>query len=38
MEADLTLLGITAIEDALQEGVAETITRIREAGLAVNKL
>uniref|UniRef100_A0A8C1KIU4 Phospholipid-transporting ATPase n=1 Tax=Cyprinus carpio TaxID=7962 RepID=A0A8C1KIU4_CYPCA len=35
MEKDLTLLGVTAIEDRLQEGVPETIATLRRAGLKV---
>ncbi|KAG1939757.1 phospholipid-transporting ATPase IC isoform X1 [Pimephales promelas] len=35
MEKDLTLLGVTAIEDRLQEGVPETIATLRRAGVKV---
>ncbi|XP_051549616.1 phospholipid-transporting ATPase IC isoform X1 [Myxocyprinus asiaticus] len=35
METDLTLLGVTAIEDRLQEGVPETIATLRRAGVKV---
>ncbi|RXN31097.1 phospholipid-transporting ATPase IC-like protein [Labeo rohita] len=35
MEKDLTLLGVTAIEDRLQEGVPETISTLRRAGVKV---
>ncbi|CAJ0750755.1 3796_t:CDS:10 [Entrophospora sp. SA101] len=35
IEKDLTLLGATAIEDKLQEGVPECITSLREAGIKV---
>ncbi|XP_047444139.1 phospholipid-transporting ATPase IC [Mugil cephalus] len=35
MEEDLQLLGVTAIEDRLQEGVPETIALLQEAGLKV---
>ena len=35
IEDDLEFLGVTAIEDRLQEGVPETIKSLREAGLAV---
>ncbi|KAJ0032337.1 hypothetical protein NQD34_002418 [Periophthalmus magnuspinnatus] len=33
MERDLLLLGLTAIEDRLQEGVPETIAMLQQAGL-----
>lgn len=33
VEKDLTLLGTTAIEDKLQEGVGESIEKIRRAGI-----
>ena len=33
IENDMTLLGVTAIEDKLQEGVAESIEKIRRAGI-----
>ncbi|KAG7274166.1 hypothetical protein CRUP_013700, partial [Coryphaenoides rupestris] len=35
MERDLVLLGATAIEDRLQEGVPETIEMLRKAGLKI---
>ncbi|KAM4547872.1 phospholipid-transporting ATPase IC [Odontesthes bonariensis] len=35
MERDLQLLGVTAIEDRLQEGVSETIALLQEAGIKV---
>ncbi|XP_035267984.1 phospholipid-transporting ATPase IC isoform X2 [Anguilla anguilla] len=35
MEAELTLLGVTAIEDRLQEGVSRTISVLRQAGVKV---
>lgn len=35
METDLELIGSTAIEDRLQEGVSETIHFMREAGIKV---
>ncbi|CAL8349182.1 unnamed protein product [Gadus morhua 'NCC'] len=35
MESQLLLLGATAIEDRLQEGVPETIALLREAGLKI---
>ncbi|CBY21589.1 unnamed protein product [Oikopleura dioica] len=35
IEKDLELLGVTAFEDRLQEGVPETIRDLRQAGLAV---
>lgn len=35
VENDLELLGVTAIEDRLQDGVPETIRDLRRAGLAV---
>lgn len=35
LEANLTLLGITAVEDQLQEGVAETMTALRQAGICL---
>jgi len=33
IETGLTVLGVTAIEDKLQDGVAETIKQVREAGV-----
>ncbi|XP_041861295.1 phospholipid-transporting ATPase IC isoform X1 [Melanotaenia boesemani] len=35
MERDLQLLGVTAIEDRLQDGVPETIALLQEAGVKV---
>ncbi|KAL7866652.1 hypothetical protein AOLI_G00144660 [Acnodon oligacanthus] len=35
MEKELTMLGVTAIEDRLQEGVPETISSLRRAGVKV---
>ncbi|XP_036374982.1 phospholipid-transporting ATPase IC [Megalops cyprinoides] len=35
MESELTLLGVTAIEDRLQVGVPETINTLRQAGVKV---
>ena len=35
LEDNLTLLGVTAVEDRLQDGVSETIEKIRHAGIAV---
>ncbi|XP_029939575.1 phospholipid-transporting ATPase IC [Salarias fasciatus] len=35
MERDLLLLGVTAIEDQLQDGVPETIALLQEAGIRV---
>uniref|UniRef100_A0A3B3THL5 Phospholipid-transporting ATPase n=1 Tax=Paramormyrops kingsleyae TaxID=1676925 RepID=A0A3B3THL5_9TELE len=35
MERELTLLGVTAIEDQLQVGVPETIATLRQAGIKV---
>ncbi|KAI5620717.1 phospholipid-transporting ATPase IC isoform X2, partial [Silurus asotus] len=35
MERELTILGVAAIEDRLQEGVPETIVSLRRAGLKV---
>ncbi|KAL7719530.1 Phospholipid-transporting ATPase [Entamoeba marina] len=35
LEVDLKLLGATAIEDQLQEGVPETVQALREAGMKV---
>uniref|UniRef100_A0A3Q4GVI2 ATPase phospholipid transporting 8B3 n=1 Tax=Neolamprologus brichardi TaxID=32507 RepID=A0A3Q4GVI2_NEOBR len=35
MEMDLQLLGVTAIEDRLQDGVPETIALLQEAGIKV---
>ncbi|XP_019936885.2 phospholipid-transporting ATPase IC [Paralichthys olivaceus] len=35
MEQDMQLLGVTAIEDRLQEGVPETIALLQQAGLKV---
>ena len=35
IEQGLTLLGATAVEDRLQDGVPETIISLREAGIQV---
>ena len=35
IESDMTYIGCSGIEDALQEGVAETIQSLREAGIVV---
>ncbi|XP_020848013.1 phospholipid-transporting ATPase VB isoform X2 [Phascolarctos cinereus] len=35
LETQLTLLGATGIEDRLQEGVPDTITALREAGIQI---
>lgn len=35
METGLTLLGVTAVEDRLQEGVQETLEGLRAAGIKV---
>lgn len=35
IETDLTLLGATAIEDKLQEGVPETIAKLSEANIKI---
>lgn len=35
IETDLELLGATGIEDKLQEGVPETISSLRAAGIVV---
>ena len=35
MEVGLSLLGATAVEDRLQEGVADTLAALGEAGLVV---
>ena len=34
-EDGLTLLGVTAVEDRLQEGVPETLEKLRAAGIKV---
>lgn len=36
METGLQLLGVTAVEDRLQEGVEETLELLRAAGIKVN--
>ena len=36
IERDLHLLGATGVEDRLQDGVPETITALREAGIQVH--
>ena len=33
MEKDLTVLGTVGIEDSLQDGVQETIVKLRSAGI-----
>ena len=38
IEKGLTLLGATAVEDKLQDGVPETIVSLREAGIKVCSL
>lgn len=35
VEKDLEVMGVTAIEDKLQEGVPETLKGLREAGVKV---
>ncbi len=35
IERDVTILGVTAVEDKLQDGVPETIMAMREAGIQV---
>ena len=35
IERDLVLLGLTAIEDKLQDGVPQTIEKLRQAGIKV---
>lgn len=35
IERDLHILGATAVEDRLQDGVPETITMLRKAGIKV---
>lgn len=35
IEQDLEVMGVTAIEDKLQDGVPETLTSLREAGVKV---
>ncbi|EGD82884.1 hypothetical protein PTSG_12035 [Salpingoeca rosetta] len=35
LETNLTLLGVTAVEDRLQDGVPDTIVKIREAQIAL---
>ena len=37
IEKGLTLLGATAVEDKLQQGVPETITALSDAGIKVLK-
>ena len=37
MEAELTLLGATGVEDLLQEGVQETLESLRVAGIKVSQ-
>lgn len=33
LESDLTLLGVTAVEDKLQDGVPQTLGALRRAGI-----
>lgn len=35
IEQGLTLLGVTAVEDRLQDGVPETMEKLRAAGIKV---
>ena len=35
IERDFILLGATAVEDKLQDGVPETLTSLRQAGIHV---
>ena len=35
IETDMTLVGSTAIEDKLQEDVAQTIVSLKEAGIKI---
>jgi magnesium-transporting ATPase (P-type) len=35
IEKNLEVMGVTAIEDKLQDGVPETLTGLREAGVKV---
>ena len=35
IETDMTLLGATAIEDKLQDGVSETIAKLAEANIKI---
>jgi phospholipid-transporting ATPase len=37
IERDLTLLGATAIEDKLQDGVPDTIHTLQQAGIKVSE-
>lgn len=37
VEDQLVLLGATAVEDRLQDGVIETVHALREAGIKVGK-
>lgn len=36
LEVNLELQGVTGIEDRLQEGVADTIAKLRHAGIHVS--
>ena len=36
VERKMTVVGATAVEDKLQDGVPETISALREAGIQVN--
>lgn len=38
MESGLTLLGVTAVEDRLQEGVPETLECLQVAGIKVRRI
>jgi phospholipid-translocating ATPase len=38
VERNVTLLGVTAVEDKLQEGVPETFIALRQAGIKVTYL
>lgn len=35
IESDLSLVGVTAIEDKLQDGVPQTISKLQTAGIKV---
>lgn len=37
MESGLTLLGVTAVEDRLQDGVEDTMESLRVAGIKVSR-
>jgi len=38
VEFGLTMLGATGVEDQLQDGVEQTLNRLREAGIKVNNV